>query len=78
MMGAGDGCARLLERLKELPVHAPGRHPTLASAAPKLVGWSWDDAFERGLRSLLTGIEVKRARPKAPPKHRPRAVRTAP
>ena len=26
MMGAGDGCARLLARLRELPVHA---HPTL-------------------------------------------------
>jgi AcrR family transcriptional regulator len=72
MMGAGDGCARLLARLRELPVHA---HPTLASAAPKLAGWSWDDAFERGLRSLLTGIEARRARPEPPPKRRPRALR---
>jgi AcrR family transcriptional regulator len=72
MMGAGDGCARLLERLRDLPVHAPGRYETLASAAQNLVGWSWDDAFERGIRSLLAGIEAKRA-PKFPPKRRPRA-----
>jgi AcrR family transcriptional regulator len=76
MMGAGDGCARLLDRLRELPVRAPGRHATLAAAAPKLIGWSWDDAFERGLRSLLAGIEARRARPKAAPKRRARAQRT--
>jgi AcrR family transcriptional regulator len=76
MMGAGDGCARLLVRLRELPVHAPGRHATLAAAAQKLAGWNWDDAFERGIRSLLAGIEAKRARPEFPPKHRRRAPGT--
>jgi AcrR family transcriptional regulator len=76
MMGAGDGCARLLERLRELPAQAPGRHATLASAAEKLVGWSWDDAFERGIHSLLAGIEAKRAPPESPPRRRPRASRT--
>jgi AcrR family transcriptional regulator len=76
MMGGGDGCTRLLARLRELPVHAPGRHATLASAAEKLVGWTWDEAFERGIRSLVAGVEAKRARPEFPSKHRPRASGT--
>jgi AcrR family transcriptional regulator len=74
VMGAGDGSAKLLARLKELPARAPGRYASLASAVGPLDGWQWDGAFAFGVRSLLTGIEAQRTQPGEPqPNRRPRA-----
>jgi AcrR family transcriptional regulator len=63
MMGGGDVISKRLALLKELVGSAPGRYASLASVAAKIDRWSWDDVFELGLRSLLAGIEAKRARP---------------
>jgi AcrR family transcriptional regulator len=74
IMGADDGSAKFLSHLKALPVRRPGRYGNLASLAAGLDGFPWNDAFEFGIRSLLTGIEAQRARPvEGPSKRRPRA-----
>jgi AcrR family transcriptional regulator len=74
IMGAGDGSAKFLSHLKELPVRAPGRYGNLASLAAALDGFPWDSAFEFGIRSLVAGIEAQRAHPTGrPPKRRSRA-----
>jgi len=72
VMGAGDGSAKLLARLKELPVRAPERYASLAPAAASLDGWDWAGAFEFGIRSLLTGIEAGAQPGEGQPKRRGR------
>ena len=66
LMGGGDVIAKRLVLLKELVDRAPGRYVSLASVAGKIDRWRWDDVFELGIRSLLTGIETRYARPTAP------------
>jgi AcrR family transcriptional regulator len=73
IMGADDGSAKFLSHLKELPVRAPGRYGNLASAAARLDGFSWDSAFEFGIRSLLRGIETLALPEESQSKSRPRA-----
>jgi AcrR family transcriptional regulator len=79
VMGADDGSAKLLARLKELPAREPGRYANLASAVGQLEGWHWDGAFAFGIHSLLTGIEAQRTQPRQPqPNRRPRAPGVSP
>lgn len=74
-MGGGAGSAKLLARLKELPVSAPGRYASLASATARLDGWDWNGTFEFGIRSLITGIETRTQSGESQPKRRQRAPR---
>jgi AcrR family transcriptional regulator len=63
MMGAGDVIAKRLALLKGLVNNAPARYASLASVAAKVDRWRWNDVYELGIRSLLTGIEAQCARP---------------
>ena len=74
MMGAGDVLAKRLALLKKLVESTPGQYASLASVAAKVDRWRWDDIFELGIRSLLTGIEANCARPRRQ-SGRPRAPR---
>jgi AcrR family transcriptional regulator len=58
MTGAGDVIEKRLALLKELTERAPGRYGSLGSVAAKVDRWCWDEVFELGLRSLLTGVET--------------------
>jgi AcrR family transcriptional regulator len=75
MMGSGDVLTKRLTLLKELVIRAPGRYASLASVAAKIDRWRWDDVFDLGLRSLLTGIEAKCAPPERRSGRRPRVSR---
>ncbi|SRR6266542_273998 len=62
MVGSGDLIAKRLALLKELVARSPGRYASLASVAAKIDRWRFDDVFELGMRSLLTGIQAECAR----------------
>jgi AcrR family transcriptional regulator len=63
MMGAGDVIEKRLALLKGILDRAPGQFASLSSVAAKVDHWRWDDVFDLGIRSLLSGIESHCARP---------------
>jgi len=73
MMGADGGSSRLLASLRELQIRAPGQYVSLAAVAAKVDRFNWDDGFERGIRSLLTGIGAHAQPGEGQPKRRRRA-----
>jgi AcrR family transcriptional regulator len=64
MVGGGDVIAKRLVLLKEILARAPEQFASLSSVAAQLDNWRWDDVFDLGIRSLLSGIESHCARPK--------------